>query len=81
MTQEEQEHLQNLLCNHTVVKYLTFLQAQTMLTKGQLSATVLEMDDAEYRRRHATLDGELSVYQTLLSVSNRPPETSPSGKS
>jgi hypothetical protein len=51
-----------------VRKYFTNLQADVMETKAFLSATVLEMSDAEYRRRHATLDGQLAVFQTLLSV-------------
>ena len=60
-----------------MVRYFTLLQAGVLEVKAQLSATVLEMDDAEFRRRHATLDGQLAFCQTLLNVSNGADVTSP----
>ena len=66
----EKQALAELLSNDIVKRYLRSLQADAVNTKMGLAATVMEMSDAEYRNRHATLDGQIDVLETLHSIEN-----------
>lgn len=69
-SKEEDLLLAELLSNGICRKYFIRMQAESVSTKAQLCGTVLVMDDAEFRRRHAQLDAEIAVFQTLLSIEN-----------